>query len=256
MLKLKTIKMKHNFSIKSLYEDAVDSISSEVNKIETGAGKAVKDAAASIKSETNKAIKNVGSTIKNIGSKVVGVAEDAPFVLLIPFKQVMKNALDKRGIAYSDHLYDIAPKFFNHIIKGNSFDDGESGFYNGSGATLYHADEVAKGAAVGAAIGTVVPGVGNAIGAGAGALVAAILKYIRELKEKKKAHDADPSGNPPLNADESAILSQSEQTAAAIVDSDTFGMGTGDQIKSFLFSWKGGLLLLGVIIGGYFLFKK
>lgn len=196
-----------------------------------------KDAIKSITSETKKAVTNIrdtsGQIIHTIQSEVKKVVpnsvKNAPWVMLQPFKGVMIQALDKKGVVHTNDIWDIAPKFANHIVKGQNFQDSTHEFYGGgvgilhdeNNFSVYNADgdgvnwgEVAKVALL---------------------IIPQIIKYFKDLKAKKEAGKA-------LTAQEAAILAGAEEVADAIVG-DT---GAVSELKDFLFSWKG-LALLAVI---------
>lgn len=100
-----------------------------------------------------KAVKAVGKGVKSVGVRLAL----APLYPLIP---VMRNALKKKGVNPPKKLPDLAEAFFNNIVKKSNFDS----YY--SGKTLeydgYNDDHIA------------------------GDIVQGILKFVKDLIQKKK----------------------------------------------------------------------
>ena len=61
--------------------------------------------------------KGLKKDLKKIGKGIKSVEQ---FVVLEPFKNMMKKQLDARKIAHTSKLSDIASKFFKEIVKGKN----------------------------------------------------------------------------------------------------------------------------------------
>lgn len=267
----KTAAQKQKKAIKKEVKKAVKAAPTKAAKKEIKkAGKEdIKNVKKIIKTEkkaaTKKVVSKVGGSIKKTGSKLeaglkkaVGNVKDVAFAPLLPFKKVMTDALQKRGISFKGELSDIAPKFLNNIVR-NSFETTYEQNYYDSG-TLISADHIdAKGVAKSAAAsGSGLIGIagkaatGDVAGAASG-LIAEILNYIRKLKDKKdKAKAQAEAGQPvtdPLSPAEQAIIEQSEEVGAKLQEQvqEEIEGSIALSVKDFLFSWKGGVAL-GVLV--------
>lgn len=185
-----------------------------------------------IKLFTGAGVKKVAAVIKKGAAKVVDKATDISFALLLPFKPIMKRELAKANVPNDNTLSDIVPKFVKHIVQNHSFDKYEGYFREGSG-TLYFEDGGESHNLVDVAI----------------ELVREVIEYFKRLKAKKAAGEQ-------LTANESEVLNSAETVADLVVPAAEAEIDITSQIKDFIFSWKGGVLLLIIGVGLFFVFKK
>ncbi len=212
--------------------------------LKTGVKLAVKD------------IKKAGATIKKEAVKILAKADirDVPFAALLPFKGMMRNGLNEKKIAHVDHMYDIVPKFYNHVVRQNHFDSLDTEFAASPYYRLRHeadfenhADKAAVGAAVSAGANiAVAAATGNV-----GQMVTEVLKYIKSLKDRKNAGKT-------LSPAEQKILDQAEDAADKIkIEAvDAAEESISDVIKEFVFSWKGIVSLVALLGLSYLAFSK
>ena len=189
------------------------------------AGKSIADA-------KNKAGDKVQALAHKVGASMGKLGEDAKFAPLLFFKPMMKLELDHLGIAYDNKMKDITQKFVDHVVK-----------------TVHHFDEdyLDGGTVASSAVSAAVSATPE------GAMVQIVLDFIKQLHDKKaKGEKLTPS--------EEAILSQSDKALAATdIAANNAAKEenpTTDAIKEFIFSWKGGLALVAVLVLGYLAFKK
>jgi len=136
--------------------------------------------------------KKIGSGIKK-GAKAVGkavgkVVKGAVYAPLLPLKGMMKKALKKKGVSPPSKMPDLAEAFYNNIVKKSNFDS----YYHGR--TLerdgYNDHFIAVD------------------------VVAGILKYVKDILQRKKAKKA---GQPvALSPVEEEIAAGSEKVLNAI----------------------------------------
>lgn len=142
--------------------------------------------------------KKIGSGIKK-GAKAVGkavkkVATAAVYAPLLPLKGIMKKALKKKGVAAPSKMPDLAEAFYNNIVKKSNFD------------SYYHGRTLERDGYNDHFIGVEV--------------VAGILKYVKDILQRKKAKKAgQPVALSPVEEEIAAgsdrILSEIENKAAA-----------------------------------------
>lgn len=188
--------------------------------------------------DAQKLIKKGGKAIKDAAKSAISVGADLPFAPLLPLKPVMVAALDKRNIAHTSHLHDIAPKFVNHIVKGHaSFDDSSEAYDITSGVSFYNADEGTgdSGGSSGSSSGMSMTMIGS--------VIQMVINYFKKLKEKKDAGE-------PLSAEEQAILAKGEIIAKEVNDvvADAAKDTVAAKVRDFMFSWKGGLALVILVL--------
>lgn len=253
---------------KAVKADAKKAPTKQAKKeIKKAGKKAVKDIKKVIKVEKKIKRKEVGNKLVNGLKKSVGVAKDIPFAPLLPFKKIMIEALDKRNISHTNDLHDIAPKFLQNIVRNSFTSPNDQSYYeNGADMVLVHnIDGKDLGTSVSKAGGTLgivgKAATGDFVGA-AGGLVSEILNYIRKLKDKKDRAKAEAdAGLPitePLTPAEQDIITQSEKVGEQLQDmaKDEAENTVAHGVKSFIFSWKGGVALIVLIIVAYKAFKK
>lgn len=62
-------------------------------------------------------------------AKILPDGDELKLAPLLPFKQMMVNALDRKKVAHGSSLTDIAPKFASYIVQGNNFESSEQNMY-------------------------------------------------------------------------------------------------------------------------------
>lgn len=185
-----------------------------------------------------KAVQNVKKVSIKVVSKGKNVVKNLPFATLLPFKGIMKNHLSKKGIKVNDDLANISVAFAKSVTGGQHF-------YN---PNMYDENPIMdfEGAVFRKDPNQFSIGEDVAIAA-AKAVINAVLEYFKQLKDKKNRGEK-------LTEDEQNLLDKTEKATQAVIDA---GVDTGmNAVKDFLFSWKGGLLLLGIIAGAVLLFSK
>lgn len=183
--------------------------------------------------DAQKLIKKGGKAIKDAANSVITVGADIPFAPLLPLKPVMVAALDKRKIEHTSHLHDIAPKFVNHIVKGHSsFDDSAEAYDITSGVSMFDADESSESGGKSGMSMTMI-----------GSVIQMVINYFKKLKEKKDSGE-------PLSSEEQAILAKGEVIAKEVNDTvaDAAKDTVAAKVRDFMFSWKGGLALVALVI--------
>lgn len=162
-------------------------------------------------------IHKIGKAIAKTAVKVVDKVEEIPFAPLLPFKGLMTTELQKRNITYKNELSDIAPKFYNSVVKKSHFDSESNNF---EGGFNYIDHDGSENFVVTAAMATTIIG--------------AIIDFIKQLKKKRDAGQ-------PLTNEESQILTQAEQISVVVSDAAMNSAQTtiAEQVKDFIFSWKG-----------------
>ncbi len=208
----------------------------------------LKSAVKSIKAEAHK----VTEAVTKVAEKVLEKADprDLPFAPLLPFKGVMRDALHSSNVEHTDHLHDIVPKFHNHIVKANHFDDAETTFYGNQNFALiqeedtypmrgnFNLSDSTKALASSAVSAASSAAVGNI-----GGMVTVVFNYIKGLVAKKKS-------GAPMTKQEEQILKSSETVAATIQSEGTnlVEESISERIKEFMFSWKGGVTIAAIIL--------
>lgn len=132
------------------------------------------------KGRLKSAVKRTASNVKSKTQNFIQKAKDAGgFALLIPFKNLMVNALRARGIRHGSSLSDIATSFFQNIVRRNSFDEngafGHDDLFLVSTEYATLPDDVTKVDSLEPATITVI--------------VTAIVKYIKTIKDRKEANE-------------------------------------------------------------------
>lgn len=133
-------------------------------------------------------VEDVKNAVQQAGGSAQDVLNAAKYAPLIPFKQVMKNALNRKGIPVGDTLPEIAQKFKDYIVDKKSNYESEN-----YGEQLQYLDPA-----------TIM------------LLVSAILGWFKKKQEEKEQ-------GKPLSKEDSQTLAEAN-TAAAAVPSDS-GMG-------------------------------
>ncbi len=183
----------------------------------------------------------VGAFLKKVKDKAKHLGQDAPFAVLLPFKKIMKNKLDKNNISHDNSLKDIAIQFAKHVHEFSHFECLE--------IDALHADATSAGivagglANAGASVAT-----GNYTGA-VKAIIQAIVNFFKHLKEKKTSGEK-------LTKDETQMLDQAEKVSDEIEDAvkDEVQGTIAERIRDFIFSWKGALALVALLALVYFAF--
>lgn len=204
-----------------------------------------KEAADKLSVGVKKVVNNIKTGIATVANNVKDAAADLPFAPLLPFKKLMTDFLDQHGVSHSGVLHEIVILFAKTLGNNPSFVSGNhyEGFGNSLNANLVEEAEVKPVDFIGAAVSA---GTGNP-----GQLISLILKFFKQLKAKKEA-------GKPLTAIEQTILDKAE----AVVDNVTQAAKDAAEdtvaahVKEFIFSWKGGLTLVGIITLLYFALKK
>jgi hypothetical protein len=178
-------------------------------------------------------IKGLMNKIKSLPKKALGAVEETPFLPLLPFKMVMKNELEKKGVAHTNFLHDIVPKFAKSIAGLHFADFGAD--HDGQGYNL---------------------GEGVAI-----SIVTTVINYLKNLHAKKAA-------GAPMTETEKKVLDESdkvsEQIAMGVIPPHMEGLGLenapgnavfGIDLKSMILTPKGLLATVGVLLGFGFIYK-
>lgn len=166
--------------------------------------------------------------VDKIKTKGKSLGQDAPFVVLLPFKPIMKHVLDAHHIAHADTLKDISIQFARHIHDFNNFDsialDGLS------------VDETTAQGSDGSVqiIKTV---------------ISTVVTYFKNLKAKKDSGQK-------LTKEEETMLASADKVADQIKSAgeDEAQSTIAEMIRDFVFSWKGGLSAIALIALIYFTF--
>lgn len=225
--------------------------------------KAIKKAAP--KTKLGKGVSKIEQGLK----KAVGRASDIPFAPLLPFKKVMTNALAERGISHDGTLSDIAPKFYQTIVKKSFEMPTFSSYYKHGANTVMveHIDgkKIASSVAAsgqGGLVGIAAKAATGDVAGAASGLINEILAYIRKLKDKKeKAAAEQAAGQPvsdPLTPEEEKVLGQAEQVSEEMQDmvKEEAENTVAGQVKEFIFSWKGAATLAAIVLLLYLALKK
>jgi hypothetical protein len=172
-------------------------------------------------------VKNkIKNFVKNVTSSVKGVGGNAKLALLVPFIPMMTEQLKKRGVNFDrGNLKDIAKKFNEHVVK--KFQSKHFEEVDGYTGQNLEEDEISS-------------------------IVDIVLAFIKNLTSKKAEGE-------PMTEDEQKMLNDSEIAANQVVTGNTEtrgGESVGETVKDFIFSWKGGLSLLGIILLIYFAKRK
>ena len=171
-------------------------------------------------------VDDVKASLQNAGAAVQNVAAAAKFAPLIPFKQVMKNAVQRKGIPVGNTLPEIVYKFKTYVIEKKSNYEEES-----YGAELQYVEEDG-----GEGFITLLGGAGAI-----GGIVNFLLSWFRKKQEEKDA-------GKPLSAEDSQTLAEANQAAAQVpTDGGTM------QGKNWMV-WAG--VALAVILVIYFVSRK
>lgn len=129
------------------------------------------------------------SWVAKTGEKIGNTLADVVLAPLLPFKGLMKKALEKRGYKPSNKLRELAEQFYNHVVKnnfeGNNYDDVYVSADN-------YEDEDHAAIAI-------------------GAIVSAILAFIKGIKEKGDSGE-------PLSGTEKAIYQGTQEAETQIQD--------------------------------------
>ena len=177
--------------------------------------------------------KKLMDKVKAAPGKVLQSAEEVPFVALLPFKEVMKKALDAKGVTHTNFLHDIAPKFAKTLAKGHFADFAAD--HDGQGYNL--GEDVAAG------------------------IISSIINYFKTLHAKK-------ASGQPMTQGEEQVLSEADKVAdgiaAGTVPPHMMGMGLenapgnaviGFDIKSMILTPKGLLATVAIIFGIWGIYK-
>lgn len=178
--------------------------------------------------------------INKLADKVRLVGQDIPFAPLLPFKKLMKNRLDEKGIPHDNSLKDVSIQFARSIGSMNNFEEmAVAGLYGDSVEGRDNALGKVGGGIVNAGIQA---GTGNVTGA-VSTVIKTIVEYFRNLKERKAKGET-------LSKDEEKLLSQAEDTAEAVKESaEEYAENTvAEKLRDFIFSWKGALSLLVLLV--------
>jgi len=223
-----------------------------------------KQAIAKVKAKVKTGAKKAGSKLEKGLQKAVGKAKDIPFAPLFPFKKIMVDALNRRGVKHTNDLSDIVPKFYHSIVK-NNFQTPSDGYFENGNTMVYtdHIDHVDAKSIAGSVTKTGTGGgainvaakfaTGDIVG-GASSLVTEILTYLRRLKDKKDKQQQEKAAggvvSDPLTPEEEKILGAAEKTAESLqeVAKDEAEKTVANQVKEFIFSWKGGIALVVLVI--------
>lgn len=182
------------------------------------------------------AVKKVGKVVKQIGHTVLKVGENIAFAPIAIFKPMMIKELDRRGIAHTDMLHDIAPKFAKHVT-GHHFEYFEEQMFSTGDLKINFSEKNSDGK--------------HLVDVVASSIVKAIVEFFKNLKKKKE------SGTP-MSESETKLLNDSEAVINTVEDIaiETTQDSVVYQIKNFVFSWKGVASLAGIVVILLFLFKK
>lgn len=162
------------------------------------------------KGKLKNAIKHIVDKAKGAVKKVGG---DVAFSPLLPFLPMMKKELDRLGVKHTNDLGEVSKSFVDNVIKkihGQHFEyvDGQ-----------------------------------NLYAEAASAIISTIIAFFQNIKDKKAKGEA-------LSADEQRVLNTAESTINTVTDAaaDSAQSALSSQVKDFIFSWKGGATLIGLII--------
>jgi len=137
--------------------------------------------------------------------------KDIPYAHLMPFKKMMIRQLDNKNIQHTGELHDIAQKFYHVIIKKQNFTGNRTNFGHWN-----IVEELASG------------------------VVKAIIEFIKQLIQKKKA--AKLAGVPDDSTPAEKEMTEDAETGVKEADDDLDdGTGTGDSIVEYG-SWLARLL--------------
>lgn len=175
--------------------------------------------------------KGLGKVLQKISDKskkfLKDMGSNLKFAPLVPFYPVMVTMLNKRGVKHGKKMEDVVEKFINNIVKKKkNFDDfgfGEEDV-NELDFNSYNVvpPELIEGA------------------------VQIVIEFFKQLKKRKDAGEK-------LSTEEEGMLNAVEQVTDSIKDGAE--EEAGSMIKEFLFSWKGGLLAVALILVIIFAFK-
>jgi hypothetical protein len=200
--------------------------------------------------------------IKEAGEKVIDKVKDgdltALFLPILPFKVAMKKALEKKGIAHSNDLEDIARKFIAMVKNKNNFDSHLTDLEKEAAKeTLKDNQKTLAKAGVQIAAGD--------YAGGAKELVKVIVEYFKNVHdkkdksedEKKLLNDAEKGVEDVAGKESEELLPPAPQTPSA-PDTSTPASTTTTTPASTM----GGLstttiaMIVGVIVVLYFVSKK
>ena len=197
--------------------------------------KAVSTAVTNVKSTTKDAIKSTIDVKNKVGDVIISGAntlkEEAKkladkgilagkYIPLLPFKPVMRVALQKKGVSNPpSDIGELAYMFYERVIKGrNSYEFYYQKQYNSN--NLSHISKVEEqDTAIAQAGGSAIVNAGAVLATGGtnpqaiDGLVKSIIDFIKKIMDKKKSAD---EGGAPLNADEKIIVEESEKVEAKL----------------------------------------
>ena len=188
------------------------------------------------KGKVKTAIKKAVQKIKTVGKKIVNKAEDVPFLVLMPFKGLMNKALARKGVQHGSSLHETAIAFSKHIA-GKHFEET----HDFEQKKCF--DQVQMFSQPGVRILNNADAHYNIIEEAASGIIKGILEFIKGLK--KKADSGQPLTDLEKEVlDQAAIASDAVEKAGQDLIEDDISV----RIKDFLFSWKGGLTLVGIVL--------
>lgn len=181
--------------------------------------------------DTTKAIKTV---VKQIGV----AAGEVLFAPLLIFKPVMEKHLSEHAVKRTGTgIHETTIDFAKHLGTPTNGAAGIASHFESGKSSMYEPMSLdAQGnvtqqdlmqAATAMALGDLPAG------------IPVVLNYLKELGRREQ------TGKPPLTDAEKKILAGSKDAVSGIAQAAKETMSAS--IKGFLFSWKGGLLLVGII---------
>jgi hypothetical protein len=149
----------------------------------------------------NRVLKSAGHVLQQVGDAAI-------YAPLLIFKPAMKSALDEKGISHTNKMDDIAPKFFDNVVKKHGFDDREN-------------------AVSGDAVSGIIQG---------------IITFFKDIKDKQKSgQPLTPEEKKLANLADSASGQVDKLAKQQVEDS------TASEISHYLFhSWVGPAILVGI----------
>ncbi len=197
------------------------SVKTAVKNVNTEIHKAEKKVAPKTVAKTAAIQKKVGVIIKKDLAKVKMAAEDAPYILLLPFKGAMSQLLTQNGIAHTESLKDISQKFVGYINKTKIKKSSSTNLLSGS-ALADESYNVSGADALKSVSTATAQGGGNPVADAKAAsdVIKFIMAWFKERKDKealKKAGLPDNGTTPPVTPAESLAIKKADETTATIM---------------------------------------
>lgn len=175
--------------------------------------------------------KRAVSKVKNKARKIVDKAKQiGGFAILAPISPVLKAGLRARGLSTSGTLQEIALRFYNEVVRKNSYDE-----FNTFGGFYDNVEQAQEPEAKSSNLDPVL----------ISSIISAIVSFIKRLKEKKE------QGEPLTQAQEKIVdTSDTLNNEIEQVAKDEIEMRLTEGIKKYW--W----VIAAAIVGFMYLRKK